>query len=122
MKQYEYKLHSEPIRCAHSLKIAGYSNILVTESPFGNCQLFTVGKVHYVTKGNVDVRKLMKVIKKIVDGKKLMLLDINDRNLIDIKKFFEPFIEKFSIKPYRNTNGSKMFTCHVYLNKAYEDL
>ena len=51
-----------------------------------------------------------------------MLLDINVKNLIGIKKFFKPFTQKFSIKTYKNTTGNTMVMCHVYLNQAYEDL
>jgi len=90
--------------------------LLLSKTPFHNCQLFTIGNGQlFTSSSNEEVKVIMEKISNITT-KKLMLLDLKGLVTVNkVKDKLKPYITKFSRKKYISTNGSEMYTCHVYL-------
>ena len=84
------------------------SLILVHESPFENCQTFTIGmayKLSYLEKE--EVVELFKIIYQTV-GKSQFMIDLEDEyNELVLESIKSIIKEKYSIK-YKSTNDSHM--------------
>ena len=84
------------------------SLILVHESPFANCQTFTIGmayKLSYLKKE--EVVKLFEIIYEKI-GRKQFVIDLKDEyNESVLESIGLIMKEKYSIK-YKSTNGSHM--------------
>ena len=84
------------------------SLILVYESPFANCQTFTIGlayKLSYLKKE--EVVELFKIIYEKI-SRKQFVIDLKDEFNESVLESIESVIkEKYSIK-YKSTNGSHM--------------
>lgn len=120
--KYEIIKSTQTMRIAHKIPLGPYSAILVTESPFGNCQMFTIGLAYKMATKTIKLTPLFKAIKEIVNGKSLMLIDIEAKHVEAMKTVLKPFTKTFKTTPYLNTNHSNMVICHVYLNDKYKNL
>ena len=93
------------------------SSIFVYESPFANCQTFTISmayKLSYLEKE--EVVELFEIIYEKI-GRKQFIIDLKDEHNESALKSIEPIIkEKYSIK-YKSTNGSHMNLNIVQLDK-----
>ena len=84
------------------------SSIFVYESPFANCQTFTIGmayKLSYLKKE--EVVELFEIIYEKI-GRKQFVIDLKDEyNELVLESMELIMKEKYSIK-YKSTNGSHM--------------
>ena len=84
------------------------SSIFVYESPFANCQTFTISrayKLSYLEKE--EVVELFEIIYGKI-SRRQFIIDLKDEYNESVLKSIEPIIkEKYSIK-YKSTNGSHM--------------
>ena len=84
------------------------SSIGVHESPFANCQTFTISmayKLSYLEKE--EVVELFEIIYEKI-SRRQFIIDLKDEHNESALKSIEPIIkEKYSIK-YKSTNGSHM--------------
>lgn len=95
-------------------------NFRVFESPFGNCQSFSIimaKELKFVD--DADMRQLLKDIVKLTQRKQ-MVIDLNKDKSDDVIKKLEPYALNIISTPYVSTNGSNMIMHIVQL--SYEKL
>lgn len=95
-----------------------YSGILLSESPFGNCQTFSISYASNLRHLNSEeVIHFFKIAYKLFK-KKQFIIDVKDEYNKDVLKSIEIVTkEKHSI-PYVSTNGSNMNLNLIQLNTS----
>lgn len=94
-------------------KISGQITVLFHNGIFGNCQNFQVGYMegilaHFKPE---SVPKVASYFKTLAGGKKIMMVDIHQSHVSQLKAIFPNIIMESN---YNSTNGSKM--CIVLIN------
>lgn len=109
----------EPIASCHlSMQVPqGTISLYLVESPFANCQVFTLGnaqQLKYVSKDQIDdvYKELIKVVPK-----KLMMIDINQMYKPFFEEHFKGYIKMSS--DYNSTSGSKMCVMLIEVWRKY---
>ena len=84
------------------------SSIGVHESPFSNCQTFTIGRAYKLSYfKNEEIIELFQIIYEKI-SRRQFIIDLKDEHNESTLKSIESIIkEKYSIK-YKSTNGSHM--------------
>lgn len=97
--------------CYHVFEESKYENWpFYIISPFGNCQMFSLGNAKSLTiKDPEKAKKYIEYIKSTIE-KKLCMLDLNAECTEKVLAIFKPFInEDFTkVTPYVNGNDSPM--------------
>ena len=84
------------------------SNIQLYESPFGNCQTFTIGNAFKLKRYNKE--EVIELFKLIYDkfGRQQVLVDLKEEHNEETLKAIEHIIINKYSTPYVSTNGSHM--------------
>jgi len=122
MNKSQFKLlketHPSISSCSVSIAVpAGTLGLYLVESPFANCQVFTLGNaasLKHVPKEQIDAvyKEIVKVIPK-----KLMMIDINQAYKPFFEEHFKGYIKMSS--DYNSTSGSKMCVMLIEVWRKY---
>ena len=84
------------------------SNMQLYESPFGNCQTFTIGNAFKLKRYNKE--EVIELFKLIYDkfGRQQVLVDLKEEHNEETLKAIEHIIINKYSTPYVSTNGSHM--------------
>lgn len=86
----------------------------------GNCQLSTVMYACAILQPtDEDSRKFFEYalysLAKDYHLSRILLMDLNERYVNDMKRILKPYYEKFYINRYKSTNSSDMVICRIVL-------
>lgn len=97
------------------VKDTGY--IFVSQSPFYNCQMSTIGRGYTMTmyKNKECIIEVLKKIRTLM-CKNMFLLDIKQKYVDKFKEMYEPFCSRITITPYTSTNDSEMNLVQIVLD------
>jgi len=106
------KLKLGPVRDSYNISTPDGNQLVLTESPFCNCQMFTLGNAVVLTRETPE--ELKKTIEDILSSvsKRLMMIDINQV----YKKYFEDNFKDYIIMNCNYTSTSKSKMCIMIIN------
>lgn len=92
----------------------GYYEGSFNVSPFGNCQMFTLGSFYtFLQYSKKDCISKLKDIRTLATGKRILLVDMQNMYMKKMKEYFGKAI--MNIFPYNSTNGSLMNLVQINL-------
>ena len=109
----EFKTISDHYPCYYAfVNKYGDHAITVAESPFHNCQTYTIGSTNDILMmGKEKALKIFQYINDVIE-KNQMLVDVNKEYLPNLKEIFN--IDDFIfIQEYENFTGSQMVMCLI---------